>query len=324
MDQIRVGIVGYGNIGRGVEKAVNCAPDMELAAIFTRRDPQSIQPAAAGTKVLGIGEAEGMTEQIDVMILCGGSAADLRVQGPQFAQLFNTVDSFDTHAKIPEYLADMDAAAKETVALLSCGWDPGLFSMLRLLSGAVLPEGADYTFWGRGVSQGHSDAIRQIAGVKSAVQYTVPIDNAVERARSGENPDLTTREKHLRECLVVAEEGADLVRIEGEIKNMPDYFAPYDTTVTFITQEEYEKNHKKMPHGGMVVRSGNTGENKHVMEFSLTLDSNPEFTGSVLVACARAAVRLYWEGVRGAKTPLDLPLSYLSPQSREELVRELL
>ncbi len=324
MSKIRVGIVGYGNVGKGVEKAVNAASDMELVAVITRRDPQSVSIATASAKVWSITESLPMADQIDVMVLCGGSAADLGVQGPQFARIFNTVDSYDTHARIPEYLTEMDAAAQNTVALISCGWDPGLFSMLRALSGAALPDGTDYTFWGRGVSQGHSDAIRQIAGVKSAVQYTVPINKAVEAARSGNNPVLSTREKHRRECYVVAEEGADLAQIELAVKTMPHYFAEYDTTVTFISTEEFQEKHQKMPHGGMVLRGGNTGENKHVIEFALKLESNPEFTGSVLAACARAAVRLYREGIRGAKTPLDIPLTYLSPRSRDELVQELL
>jgi len=323
MNKIKIGIVGYGNIGRGVELAVQAAPDMELVGVFTRRDAASLK-VASGAPVYNTTDAAGMTDKIDVMILCGGSATDLAVQGPEFAALFNTVDSFDTHAKIPEYLAAMDAAAKNTTAIISCGWDPGLFSMLRLLSGAALPIGNDYTFWGSGVSQGHSDAIRRVAGVQSAVQYTVPIDAAVQAVRAGENPELTTREKHTRECFVVAKDGADNAEIEATIKNMPNYFSDYDTTVTFITQDEFDAKHTAMPHGGMVLRSGTTAEHKHVVEFSLKLESNPEFTGSVLAACARAAATLANEGQFGAKTLFDIPLAYLAEKDRNELIKTLL
>ena len=323
MQKRRIGIVGYGNIGRGVEKAVNSTPDMELVGVFTRRDPKTLK-IASESPVYSVDSAWTMRDNIDVMILCGGSATDLAVQGPEFAAAFNTVDSFDTHAKIPEYLAKMDSVAKTTAAIISCGWDPGLFSMLRMLAGATLPNGTDYTFWGHGVSQGHSDAIRRISGVRSAVQYTVPIERAVSAVRAGENPVLTTREKHTRECFVVAEGGADTAKIEETIKNMPNYFADYDTFVTFITQDEFDASHSQMPHGGMVLRSGKTGDNKHVVEFSLKLESNPEFTGSVLVACARAAARLACEGRFGACTLLDIPLSYLSGQDRASLIKDLL
>ena len=323
MNKIRIGIVGYGNIGRGVELAVQASPDMELVGVFTRRDPSALK-TASNVPVFKTDDAANMTDKIDVMILCGGSATDLAVQGPEFAALFNTVDSFDTHAKIPEYLAAMDAAAKNTTAIISCGWDPGLFSMLRLLSGAALPIGNDYTFWGSGVSQGHSDAIRRVAGVQSAVQYTVPIDAAVQAVRAGENPELTTREKHTRECFVVAKDGADNAEIEATIKNMPNYFSDYDTTVTFITQDEFDAKHTAMPHGGMVLRSGTTAEHKHVVEFSLKLESNPEFTGSVLAACARAAATLANEGQFGAKTLFDIPLAYLAEKDRNELIKTLL
>ena len=323
MNKIKIGIVGYGNIGRGVEKAVLQAPDMELMGVFTRREP-SVLKIASDAPVFHVDAAKDMRDKIDVMILCGGSATDLAEQGPEFAAMFSTVDSFDTHAKIPEYLAAMDAAAKSTAAVISCGWDPGLFSMLRMLGGAVLPDGTDYTFWGRGVSQGHSDAIRRIPGVKNAVQYTVPVENAVCAVQAGENPVLSTREKHTRECFVVAENGADTAKIEETVKTMPNYFADYDTTVTFITQDEFTATHTTMPHGGMVLRSGNTGGSKHVIEFSLKLESNPEFTGSVLVACARAAARLAGQRQFGAKTLFDVPLSYLSAQDRPSLIKELL
>ncbi|NLB28962.1 MAG: diaminopimelate dehydrogenase, partial [Clostridiales bacterium] len=306
MNKLRIGIVGYGNIGRGVEKAVNSAPDMELIGVFTRRDPAALE-TLSGAPVYGVETAASMRDKIDVMMLCGGSATDLAVQGPEFAAMFNTVDSFDTHAKIPEYLAALDSAAKNTTAVISAGWDPGLFSMLRMLSGAVLPNGRDYTFWGYGVSQGHSVAIRRIRGVKNAVQYTVPIEKAVEAVRSGSSPELTTGERHVRECYVVAEEGADRRAIEREIKTMPDYFADNETIVTFISEDKFKSEHAEMPHGGTVFRSGSTGGKKHVIEFSLKLESNPEFTGSVLTAYARAAARLSREGQYGAKTVLDIP-----------------
>ena len=324
MHIIRVGIVGYGNIGRGVEKAVSAAPDMELVAIFTRRDPASIKPADASVPVLPAGEAEKMTDKIDVMVLCGGSATDLAVQGPYYAALFNIVDSYDTHAKIPEYLAAVDAATRNTTAVISSGWDPGLFSMMRLLSESVLPDGKCYTFWGPGISQGHSDAVRRVEGVKGAVQYTIPIDSAVEAVRSGARPELKAREKHLRECYVVSESGTDKTALEEKIKSMPNYFADYDTTVHFIEESELHASHSKMPHGGMVMHSGGTGDNGHVIEFSLKLDSNPEFTGSVMAAYARAAFRMAEEKSFGAKTVFDIPLSYLSPKDRSMLIKELL
>ena len=326
---IRVGILGYGNLGRGVECALQQNPDMELAAVFTRRDPESVKILTEGVKVYRIDEAESMGDQIDVMILCGGSATDLPVQTPKYAEMFNVVDSFDTHAKIPEHFADVDAAAKKGghVALISAGWDPGMFSLNRLYAECVLPEGKNYTFWGKGVSQGHSDAIRRVAGVKDARQYTIPVDAALEAVRSGSNPELTTRQKHTRECFVVAEEGADLARIENEIKTMPNYFDEYDTTVHFITEEELMRDHAGIPHGGFVIRSGKTGwnrENSHVIEYSLKLDSNPEFTSSILVAYARAVVRMAKEGQTGCKTVFDVAPAYLSSKSGEELRKEML
>jgi len=324
MSIIRIGIVGYGNIGRGAEKAVVAAKDMELRAVFTRRDPGSLKLAWSDAPVLSVDEAANMTDEIDVMLLCGGSATDLEVQGPQFAAAFNIVDSFDTHAKIPEYLAAINAVAKNKTAIISSGWDPGLFSMMRVLSEAVLPDGACYTFWGKGVSQGHSDAIRRIDGVKNAVQYTVPIDSAVDAVRSGVMPNLSARQKHLRECYVVAQPDADKASIEASIKNMKYYFADYDTTVTFIENDEFLACHSKMPHGGMVLRSGTTGENKQAMEFSLKLDSNPEFTGSIMAAYARAALRMASEGIFGAKTVFDVPIAYLSEKDRATLIKELL
>ncbi|MBQ8746504.1 MAG: diaminopimelate dehydrogenase [Clostridia bacterium] len=324
---IRIGIMGYGNLGRGVERAVMKNPDMEVVAVFTRRAPETLKILTEGAVVASVADAEKYVGKIDVMILCGGSATDLPVQGPQYARLFNIVDSFDTHAKIPEHFADCDAASREggTVSVISVGWDPGLFSLNRLYGRCILPDGKDYTFWGRGVSQGHSDAIRRIDGVIDARQYTIPVPEAVKAVRRGENPDLTTREKHTRECFVVAEEGADLARIEREIVTMPNYFADYDTTVHFITKEELERDHKGIPHGGRVIRSGETSDGVgHVVEYSLTLDSNPEFTSSVLVAYARAAVRLAKEGVSGAKTVLDIPPAYLSAETGEELRKTLL
>lgn len=324
---IRVGIAGYGNLGRGVELAVKHNPDMKLAAVFTRRAPETIKLRDSSVSVLHISEAEKMKDEIDVMILCGGSATDLPKQGVEFARMFNTVDSFDTHAKIPEYFDSIEQAAKAggKIGIISIGWDPGLFSINRLLSEAVLPQGVSYTFWGRGVSQGHSDAIRRVKGVKNAIQYTIPVEEAVQRVRSGENPELSTREKHIRDCYVVAEDGADKAAIEYEIKNMPNYFSDYDTKVTFISEEELKRDHSSMPHGGFVIRSGNTSENhKHIMEFSLKLDSNPEFTSSVLVAYARAAYRLNKEGQTGARTIFDIPLGYLSMKSDAQLRKELL
>lgn len=326
---IKVGIYGYGNLGRGVECALRQNHDMELVAVFTRRTPETVNILTENVPVYHVDKAFDMTGEIDVMILCGGSATDLPTQTPALAVLYNVVDSFDTHAKIPTHFAAVDAAAKATgkTAVISAGWDPGMFSLNRLYGEAILPDGCDYTFWGKGVSQGHSDAIRRIDGVLDAKQYTVPVPEALEAVRSGENPTLSTRQKHTRECFVVAEEGADLARIEAEIKNMPNYFADYDTTVTFISQEELMKNHSGIPHGGFVIRSGKTGihsENKHIIEYSLKLDSNPEFTASVLVACARAVNRLHADGQSGCKTILDIPPAYLSPCSGEELRKKLL
>ncbi len=322
---IRIGIIGYGNLGKGVEKAVNAAEDMELIGVFTRRNKESVH-TISGAAVYSVNELENFVGKADVMILCGGSATDLPKQTAQYVKLFNTVDSFDTHAKIPEHFAAVDAAAKESgkIGLISVGWDPGLFSVARMLFGAVLPDGNDYTFWGRGVSQGHSDAIRRVAGVKDARQYTVPVQAAVDAVRKGENPVLTTREKHTRECYVVAEEGADKARIEREIKEMPNYFSDYDTTVHFISEEELLKNHAGLPHGGFVLRSGATGENKHLLEFSLKLDSNPEFTASVLTAYARAAAKMNAAGECGAKTVFDVPLKYLSDKDYGYLIAHLL
>lgn len=327
--KIRIGILGYGNLGRGVECALAQNPDMELEAVFTRRNPENVEILTKTAKVCHVDEAESWKDKIDVMILCGGSATDLPVQTPRYAELFNVVDSFDTHARIPEHFAGVDAAAKEggKVALISVGWDPGLFSLNRMYANAILPEGKDYTFWGRGVSQGHSDAVRRIAGVKDAKQYTIPVDSALAAVRAGENPELTTRQKHTRECFVAAEEGADQARIEEEIKTMPDYFADYDTTVHFITEEELKREHGGIPHGGFVLHSGVTGwekENRHLIEYSLKLDSNPEFTASVIVAFARAAYRLSAEGARGCKTVFDIPPAYLSAKSGEELRASML
>ena len=327
--KIRVGIVGYGNVGRGVEVAIRQSEDMELTAVFTRRAVESVKIATPSAQVVHMDELEKYKDCIDVMILCGGSATDLPVQGPELASMFNTIDSFDTHARIPEYHGAVEKAAKAAgkTSVISVGWDPGLFSMIRMMSGAILPKGNDYTFWGTGVSQGHSDAIRRVKGVKNGIQYTVPVKSAIEAVRNGDNPSLTTREKHTRECFVVAEEGADKVGIETEIKNMPNYFADYDTTVHFITEEELREKHSQMPHGGFVFRSGVTGandEHKQIIEFSLKLDSNPEFTAQALVAYARAAVRMNKEGQLGAKTVFDVPLSYLSPLSSAELMKTLL
>ncbi len=326
---MRIGILGYGNLGRGVESAIRQNPDMELAAVFTRRPPESLKIMTEGAPVLSLDDAMGMQDQIDVMILCGGSATDLPTQTPEFAKYFNVIDSFDTHAKIPEHFAKVDATAKEggKIGIISVGWDPGMFSLNRLYAGAILPDGKDYTFWGKGVSQGHSDAVRRIEGVKDARQYTIPVPDAVNAVRNGENPDLTTRQKHTRECFVVAEDGADLARIENEIKTMPNYFADYDTTVHFITEEEMKRDHSGLPHGGMVIRSGKTGlnlENNHIIEYKITLDSNPEFTASVLVAYARAAYRMNQEGISGCKTVFDVAPAYLSPVSNEELRKNLL
>ena len=328
MDKIRIGIVGYGNIGRGVELAIARNEDMELKAVFTRRDPSAVKIHTEGASVKHMDDMLSMKDEIDVMVLCGGSATDLPVMGPKIAADFNTIDSFDTHARIPEYYADMDKAAKEggKIGIISVGWDPGMFSLNRLYAEAILPQGSTYTFWGKGVSQGHSDAIRRVEGVKNGIQYTVPVEAAVDRVRGGSEPALTTREKHLRECYVVPEEGADLKAIETAIKTMPNYFDEYDTTVTFITEEELKAKHSSMPHGGFVIRSGESGEagNKHIIEYSLKLDSNPEFTASVLICYARAAYRLAKAGECGARTVFDIAPALLSMKTPEELRAGLL
>ena len=326
---IRIGILGYGNLGKGVESAIRQNPDMELVAVFTRRDPQSLQVRTEGVRVFSADALENMQDEIDVLILCGGSATDLPVQTPKYAALYNVVDSFDTHARIPEHFDDVDRAARQggKIGIISCGWDPGMFSLNRLYANCILPEGKDYTFWGKGVSQGHSDAVRRIDGVKDARQYTIPVPEALDAVRSGKNPELTTRQKHTRECFVVAEEGADLARIEEEIETMPNYFSDYDTTVHFITEEEMKRDHSGLPHGGCVIRTGKTGlenEHGHVIEYSLKLDSNPEFTGSVIVAYARAAYRMNREGMTGCKTVFDIAPAYLSAKSGEELRAHLL
>ena len=327
-NKIRIGILGYGNLGRGVEVAMHQNPDMELVAVFTRRAPESVK-TLTDVPVYHTDDLLNMQDKVDVLILCGGSATDLPVQSPEYAKYFNIVDSFDNHSKIPEHFDAVDASARvgHKVALISAGWDPGMFSLQRLLGNCVLPCGQDYTFWGKGVRQGHSDAIRRIDGVKDAKQYTIPVESALERVRSGENPELSVREKHLRECFVVAEEGADLSRIEREIKTMPAYFEPYDTTVHFISQEELDREHAGIPHGGFVLRSGKTGlhdETHQMIEYRLTLGSNPEFTSSVLVACARAVARMAQEGMQGCKTILDVPPAYLSPKDGAELRKMLL
>ncbi len=324
---IRIGILGYGNLGRGVELGIKQNSDMELVAVFTRRNPESIK-TYANVPVVSIADVENWKDKIDVMILCGGSATDLPEQGPKYAEMFNTIDSFDTHAKVPEYFANVNEKAIKgnKISIISVGWDPGLFSLNRLYAETILPEGNTYTFWGKGVSQGHSDAIRRINGVKNAVQYTIPIDKAVEAVRAGKNPELTTREKHLRECFVVLEDGADSKEVEQEIKTMPNYFSDYDTVVHFITEEELKKNHSGMPHGGFVIRSGNTGkenETKQIIEYSLKLESNPEFTASVLLAYARAAYRLHKKGESGARTVLDIPPAMLSIKSNDELLKTI-
>ena len=326
---IRVGIYGYGNLGRGVECAIRQNKDMSLVGVFTRRDPASVKILSEGVKVYHVSDAEKMQDEIDVMIICGGSATDLPKQTPELAKMFNVVDSFDTHAKIPEHFVAVNAAAKEAgkTAMISVGWDPGMFSLNRLYAEAVLPDGQAYTFWGKGVSQGHSDAIRRVEGVADGKQYTVPVPEALEAVRSGKNPALTTREKHTRECYVVAKEGADKAKIEAEIKNMPNYFADYDTTVNFISAEELKENHSGIPHGGFVIRSGKTGcdlEHNNIIEYSLKLDSNPEFTASVICAYARATYRLSKEGSFGCKTVLDVPPAYLSAKSDDQLRAELL
>lgn len=321
---IKVGIFGYGNLGKGVECAVNAAEDMELVAVFTRRDPSALKIASKNVEVANVKDVASYKDRIDVMVICGGSATDLPVQTPELAKLFNVIDSFDTHAKIPEHFKNVDDSARENkhIALISAGWDPGMFSLNRLYANAVLPNGKDYTFWGKGVSQGHSDAIRRIEGVQDARQYTCPVQEALDAVRSGSNPELTTRQKHTRLCYVVLKEGADAAYVEEQIKTMPNYFADYDTTVNFITQEELNRDHAGIPHGGFVIRSGATGinnQNKHIIEYSLKLDSNPEFTASVIAAYARAIVRLHKEGVNGCKTVFDIAPAYLSPLSGEQL-----
>lgn len=326
---IRIGILGYGNLGRGVECAIKQSPDMELAAVFTRRDPACVSVLTETAAVCRLSEVTEWADRIDVMILCGGSASDLPVQSPEYAKQFHIVDSFDTHANIPEHFAKVDAAAKENgkVAVISVGWDPGLFSLNRMYASAILPEGSDATFWGKGVSQGHSDAIRRIPGVKDAKQYTIPVEAALEAVRSGACPALTTRDKHTRECFVVLEEGADAAKVETQIKTMPNYFADYDTTVHFITEHELKNNHSGIPHGGFVLRSGKTGwekEHHHLIEYRLKLDSNPEFTSSVLIAYARAVYRLAQEGQTGCKTVFDIPPAYLSAMSGEALRASML
>ena len=325
---IRIGIVGYGNIGRGVELAIMRNDDMELVAVVTRRNPESVEVLTEGVQKVHMDDLLSLKDKVDVLILCGGSATDLPVMGAEIVANFNTIDSFDTHAKIPEYFAKMDAAAKAGghIGIISVGWDPGMFSLNRIYAESILVQGSTYTSWGKGVSQGHSDAIRRVPGVKNAIQYTVPIEAAVEEVRSGSEPELTTRQKHLRECYVVAEEGADLDAITEAIKTMPNYFADYDTTVTFITEEELKANHSRMPHGGFVIRTGETGVsgNKHVIEYSLKLDSNPEFTSSVLVAYARAAYRLAAKGESGARSVFDIAPALLSQKTSEQLRKEIL
>ena len=326
---IRIGILGYGNLGRGVECAIKQNADMELVAVFTRRDPATVQILTEDVPVCRIADVQDWKDKIDVMILCGGSATDLPKQTPLYAEMFNVIDSFDTHARIPEHFEDVDVAAKKggNVGIISVGWDPGMFSLNRLYANAILPEGKDYTFWGKGVSQGHSDAIRRVEGVKDGKQYTIPVEAALEAVRNGENPELTTRQKHTRECFVVLEEGADAAKVEEEIKTMPNYFSDYDTTVHFISEEELKANHSGIPHGGFVLRSGKTGwdgENKHLIEYSLKLDSNPEFTASVIVAYARAAYKLAQEGQSGCKTVFDIAPAYLSAKSGAELRKHLL
>ena len=326
---IRIGILGYGNLGRGVECAIKQNADMELAAVFTRRDPATVQILTEDVPVCRIADVQDWKDKIDVMILCGGSATDLPKQTPVYAEMFNVIDSFDTHARIPEHFEAVDTAAKKggNVGIISVGWDPGMFSLNRLYANAILPEGKDYTFWGKGVSQGHSDAIRRVEGVKDGKQYTIPVEAALEAVRNGENPELTTRQKHTRECFVVLEEGADAAKVEEEIKTMPNYFSDYDTTVHFISEEELKANHSGIPHGGFVLRSGKTGwdgENKHLIEYSLKLDSNPEFTASVIVAYARAAYKLAQEGQSGCKTVFDIAPAYLSAKSGAELRKHLL
>ncbi len=326
---MRIAILGYGNLAKGVESAVRQNDDIELKYVFTRRDPSGVTVSTEGVSIKSADEITKYKDEIDVLVLCGGSATDLPRMSPQYAKDFNIIDSFDTHAKIPEHFAKVDAAAKENghIALISCGWDPGMFSVMRLLGNALLPEGSDYTFWGKGVSQGHSDAVRRIKGVKNAKQYTIPVDSALKSVRAGENPTLTTRQKHTRECFVVAEDGADLAAIENEIKTMPNYFDEYDTTVHFISEDEFNKDHSEIPHGGFVFRSGVTGfskEHSHVIEYSLKLDSNPEFTASVLLAYARAIYTLHQEGTTGCKTVFDIAPKYLIPRSDEDIRAHML
>ena len=326
---MKIGILGYGNLGRGVECAIKDNPDAQLVAVFTRRDPSTVKIQTPNVPVLNVADVKDWVGKIDVMILCGGSATDLPTQTPEYAKMFNVIDSFDTHAKIPEHFAKVDAAAKSSghVAIISVGWDPGMFSLIRTYANAILPDGKDYTFWGKGVSQGHSDAIRRVKGVKNAKQYTVPIDAALEAVRSGQNPELTTRQKHLRECYVVLEEGADAAEVEQAIKTMPNYFADYDTVVNFISEEELLTKHAGLAHGGFVIRSGKTGmekEHNHIIEFNLKLDSNPEFTTSVLVAYARAALRLNKEGNNGCKTVFDIAPAYLCAQDGADLRAHML
>ena len=326
---IKIGILGYGNLGRGVECAVKQNDDMELVAVFTRRNPEDVKILTETATVCNVADVEDWKDKIDVMIICGGSATDLPKQTPVYAKMFNVIDSFDTHARIPEHFANVDAVAKEGghVGIISVGWDPGMFSLNRLYANAILPDGNDYTFWGKGVSQGHSDAIRRVEGVKDGKQYTIPVEAALKAVRNGENPELTTRQKHTRECFVVLEEGADAAKVEEEIKTMPNYFSDYDTTVHFISEEELKANHSGIPHGGFVLRSGKTGwngENKHLIEYSLKLDSNPEFSSSVLIAYARAAYRLASEGQSGCKTVFDIAPAYLSAKSGEELRKHML
>ncbi len=323
---IKIGILGYGNLGKGVEKAVKQSPDVELAGVYTRRNPADLKIDSEGVPVQSAKKLENGREDIDVLIICGGSATDLPEMTPKYAELYNVVDSFDTHANIPVHFDNVDKSAKKggKIGIISVGWDPGMFSLSRLYASAVLPDGKDYTFWGKGVSQGHSDAIRRIEGVKDARQYTIPVESSLKAVREGKNPELSTRDKHLRECFVVAQDGADKAKIENEIKTMPNYFSDYDTTVHFISEQEMKKDHSGLPHGGSVIYSGKTGDNKHVIEYSLKLDSNPEFTGAVLVAYARAVYRLNREGVTGAKTVFDIAPAYLSPKSSEKLRAQLL
>lgn len=326
---VKIGILGYGNIGKGTEIAVSATDDMELVAVFTRRNPETVTILTPDVPVVSVNDIENWKDKIDVLVLCGGSATDLPVQTPEYAKYFNVIDSFDTHAKIPQHFANVDKAAKESghIGMISVGWDPGLFSLNRVYANAILPDGKDYTFWGKGVSQGHSDAVRRIKGVKNAKQYTIPVESALEAVRSGNNPELSTRDKHIRECFVVLEDGADAQQVEKDIKEMPNYFADYNTIVHFIDEEEFAANHSGMAHGGFVFRSGRTGlnkENKHIIEYSIKLDSNPEFTTSVIIAYARAIKRMYDEGQKGCKTVFDIPPAYLCTQSSDELLAKFL